>query len=112
MKTKSPDEDNPFSMQRYVDGVVARGELYLELVRIQKLMIQAHQVPRPDREIVAHLTQLFKALLSAKQLREEAVHYIGDHNGSHAQNGSPGVAHHTTPRVGVGNILQENVPRG
>lgn len=112
MKTESPQEDNPFSMQQYVDGVVARGELYLELVRIQKLMIQAHQVPRPDREIVAHLTKLFKALLLAKQLREEAIYHVCDHNCGHAQNGGSGVAHHTTPSVRVGNVLQENVPRG
>lgn len=96
-------------MQRYVDEVIARGELYIELVRIQKLMIQAHQVPRPDRDLVAHLTQIFKALLLAKQLREEAVYHVCDHNCGHPQHSSPGVAHHTTPRVGVGNILQENV---
>jgi hypothetical protein len=98
-------------MQRYVDTVVATGELYIELVRIQKLLIQAHQVPRPDREVVAHLTQIFKALLLAKQLREETVHHICNHNCGHAQDRSPGVADHTTPSVRVGNILQENVTR-
>jgi hypothetical protein len=99
------------ALQSYVNNVVARGELYIEMVRIQKLMIQAHQVPRPDREMVAHLTQLFKALLLAKQLREEAIYHVGNHNCGHAQDGSPGVAHHTASGVRIGNVLQENMPR-
>ena len=98
-------------MQRYVDTVVATGELYIELVRIQKLLIQAHQVPRPDREVVAHLTQIFKALLLAKQLREETVHHVCNHNCGHAQDRSPSITDNTTPSVRVGNVLQENVTR-
>lgn len=97
------------ALQRYVDGVVARGELYIELVRIQKLLLGAHQVPRPDRDAVSRLTQIFKALLSAKQLREEAIHNIRNHNGGGAQNSGARVADHTTPSVRVGNILQEDV---
>ena len=92
-------------MQHYVSEVVARGELYIELVRIQKLMIQAHQVPRPDRELVVRLTQIFKALLLAKQLREETVHHVCNNNCGHAQDARPSVANHTTPSVGVGNVL-------
>lgn len=99
------------AIQHYVDGVVARGELYIELVRIQKLLIGAHQVPRPDRDLVSHLTKVFHGLLLAKQLRQEAIHHIRNHDGGYPQNSGPGVADHTTPSVRVGNILQENMTR-
>lgn len=97
------------ALQHYVRGVVANGELDFEIARLQTQLIAAHQVPRPDRDLVVHLTQVFKALLSAKQLREEAIHDIRNHNRGPAQNGGARVADHTTPSVRVGNVLQEDV---
>lgn len=58
-------------MDRYVEDVLRRGELYLELERIRQLLVGMHKYPSPNREAqrsaVSHMTKIFQALLAAKQ---------------------------------------------
>lgn len=99
------------ALSRYVEGVIARGELYLELTRIQGFMIAAEQTPRRDREHVSYLTGIFRALLLAKQLREEPIQHIANHNRRNPENSGTRVADNTTPSVGVGDVLKKDVTR-
>jgi hypothetical protein len=60
-------------MDRYIEDVLRRGELYIEIERIRHLLIRIHKAPLPNRaeqrEVVVHATKLFQALLRAKEAR-------------------------------------------
>lgn len=60
-------------MDRYIEDVLRRGELYLELERVRQILIRIHKAPLPtraeQREVVVHATKLFQALLRAKEAR-------------------------------------------
>lgn len=60
-------------MDEYVNDVIRRGELYLEIERIQQLLIGMHKHPIPDREsqhkTVSRMDKIFKSLLAAKEAR-------------------------------------------
>lgn len=57
----------------YVSSVIARGELYLELERVRRLLVLAEERPslrRQDQiEHVKNLSGMFRALLAAKDMR-------------------------------------------
>ena len=59
--------------RRWVSGVIARGELYLELERVRQLLIGAEQKPRasPTEQVayVRNLSYMFKALIAARDAR-------------------------------------------
>ena len=60
-------------MDKYIDDVLRRGELYLELERIRQLLVGMHKHPIPNREaqrtVVSHTTKIFQALLRARDAR-------------------------------------------
>jgi len=60
-------------MDRYIDDVLRRGELYIEIERIRQLLVRIHKTPLPNRaeqrEVVVHATKLFQALLRAREAR-------------------------------------------
>ena len=70
--------------KKWVHGVIARGELYIELERVRQLLILAEQRKRPNRDeqlaYVKNLSYMFKALLLAKDARQEAVHKVSNIN--------------------------------
>lgn len=72
------------AMQHYVDEVVARGELYLELERIRRLLVSAEIHRFPNREDqatnVQNLTRIFRALLLAKEIRQETIQNVGENH--------------------------------
>jgi hypothetical protein len=60
-------------MDRYIEDVLRRGELYLEIERIRQLLIGMHKHPIPNREsqreTVSRMDKIFKALLIARDIR-------------------------------------------
>jgi hypothetical protein len=60
-------------MDRYIEDVLRRGELYLEIERIRQLLIGMHKHPIPNREsqreTVSRMDKIFKALLVARDAR-------------------------------------------
>jgi hypothetical protein len=69
----------------YVNSVIRRGELYLEIERIRQLLVLAEQRPVSNRaeqiEHVKYLTGMFRALLSAKDARQKVVNNVGKDDG-------------------------------
>ena len=64
-------------MERYIEDVIKRGELYLEITRVQQLLARLHASPIGNKEAqrmnVAHADKLFKALLAAKEARQSTL---------------------------------------
>jgi hypothetical protein len=60
-------------MNQYIEDVLRRGELYLEIERIRQLLVGMHKHPIPNREsqreTVSRMDKIFKALLAAKEAR-------------------------------------------
>ena len=60
-------------MDKYIEDVLRRGELYLEIERIRQLMVGMHKNPIPNREgqreLVSRMTKIFQALLRARDAR-------------------------------------------
>lgn len=58
---------------QYINSVIQRGELYLEMERVRQLLILTEQRPRENREEqrarVVHFSRMFKALLAARDAR-------------------------------------------
>ena len=98
----------------YVDSIVRRGELAYELSRIQRLLVHHESNPHPVRAdqatTVRILTGMFKALLSAKESRQEVVQNVRQNDSGNTEHCSARPAYHTRPRVGVWDILEEEVP--
>lgn len=61
----------------YIQSVLQRGELYLEIERIRNLMVGAHRYPGTDKalqqERIHKLTEIFKALLAARDARQKTM---------------------------------------
>ncbi len=95
----------------YVNSVMRRGELYIELERIRKLLILAEERPLADPQEqsknVKYLTGMFRALLLAKDARQKVVQDVRQDNSSGTQNGSTSPAHDAGAGVGIRYILQE-----
>ncbi len=77
MKTIRFDMD-PY--RAYAEKMVACGELYFEIERVRHLLMRIEKMPlanRADqRANVYAVTQMFRALLSAKEIREKAAQNI------------------------------------
>ena len=62
------------AIDAYVHDVIRRNELYLELERVRQVLVDYEQHPCQDRAEqvlrIQKLTQMFRALLLAKQLRQ------------------------------------------
>ena len=64
-------------LDRYIQDILRLNELYIETTRIQKCLVGLHKHPNPNKEIqqatVSRMTQLFQALLLAKETRQKVV---------------------------------------
>lgn len=98
----------------YIEQVLDEYRLDDEILRIQHLLLGLTKYPHPDKAVQARkvhlMTEIFKALLSAKESREKCVQQIREDNRRSAENGSASPAHNTPRRVGVWNILKKKVP--
>lgn len=54
-------------MEAYLQDIVARGELYLEIERVRQLLVRLNQQPKENREDIFHAERIFKALLRVKE---------------------------------------------
>jgi hypothetical protein len=101
------------SYRYYVQAVVLRGELYIELERIRRLLVHHESNPHPNRadhtKNIQTLTGMFRALLSAKETRQEVVQNVRQDNRRNTENRSASPTHDARPRVCVGDVLEEKV---
>lgn len=97
----------------YVERVLDEHRLDEEILRIQNLLLGLHKLPHPDKEVqtrkVQLTTQIFKALLSAKEAREKCIQQIREDNSRSPQDCSAGPTDNTPGRVGVWHILKKKV---
>lgn len=98
----------------YIERVLDEHRLDDEILRIQNLLLGLTKHPHPDKTVQARkvqlMTQIFKALLSAKEAREKCIQQIRQDNSGGTENGSPSPADNTPRRVGVWNVLKQKVP--
>ena len=101
-----------FDIYMYLQDVRRKDILHQELERIQNILKGAEQVPLPDkaaqRDNIARITQIFKALL-AEKARQEVVKEVRQDNTSNTEYGSTRPAHDPTRRVGIWNVLKEKI---
>ncbi len=99
----------------YAHSILVRGELEFELERIRNCLVTAEGSSYPTREdrrlTIQTLSNMFKALLLAKEIQKEAIQHIRENHSGSPQNGSPRPADNTLPGVGVGNVLEKEVAR-
>lgn len=73
------------AVNAYVADVLRRNELYLEVERVRQVLIDYTKRPCEDAEEqmtrVQKVSQLFRALLLAKQSRQEVLQNVGNNNG-------------------------------
>lgn len=101
-------------IQMYIERVLDEHRLDDEILRIQHLMQGAVKQPLSDKahqlRRVALLTEVFKALLSAKEAREKAIQQVREDHRRSAENCSASPADNASGRVGVWNVLKQKVP--
>ena len=94
----------------YVNSVIRRGELYLEIERIRKLLILAEERPLADHkkqtEHIKYLTKMFRALLLAKDARQKVVQNVGEDNSGSTQNSSTSPTDDSGAGICVRYVLQ------
>jgi hypothetical protein len=97
----------------YIEQVMDEYRLEDEIRRIQNLLLGLTKYPHPDKAIQARkvqlMTQIFKALLSAKESREKCIQQVREDNRRRAENGSPSPADNAPGGVGVWNVLKQKV---
>jgi hypothetical protein len=97
----------------YIERVMDEYRLEDEILRIQNLLLGLTKYPHPDKAIQARkvqlMTQIFKALLSAKESREKCIQQIREDYRRSTENRSPSPADNTPRGVGVWNILKQKV---
>ena len=88
------------NLAAYIDCVLEEGNLDDEILHIRRLLVGLTKHPHPDKGIQAnkvhHMTEIFKALLSAKEAREKGVQQVRQDNRGGAENGSPRPTHDPT----------------
>lgn len=64
-------------MDTYIEDILRRGELYLEIERIRQILVGMHKYPIPSRErqreLVSQTTKIFQALLRARDARRNTI---------------------------------------
>lgn len=97
----------------YVEQVLDEYRLDDEILHLQHILLGLTKQPHPDRatqaDRVRFATQVFRALLSAKESREKCIQQIREDNRRCAENRSPSPAHNTPRRVGVWHVLKQKV---
>lgn len=58
-------------MDQYIADIILRGELYLEIERVRQLLVRLNVTPKENREDIHHAERIFKALLRAKEARNQ-----------------------------------------
>ncbi len=98
----------------YIERVLDEHRLEDEILRIQNTLLGLTKWPHPDKAVQArkvHLvTEIFRALLSAKEAREKCIQQIREDHRRSAENGSARPADNASGRVGVWNVLKQKVP--
>jgi len=97
----------------YIERVLDEHRLDDEILRIQHLMVGLTKQPCPDKAVqtrkVQLMTQIFRALLSAKEAREKCIQQIREDYRRSPENGSASPADNSSGRVGVWNVLKQKV---
>lgn len=97
----------------YVEQILDEHRLDDELLRIQHLLLGLTKHPHPDTTVQARkvhlMTQIFRALLSAKEAREKCIQQIRENHRRSAENCSARPADNTPRRVGVWNVLKQKI---
>jgi hypothetical protein len=97
----------------YIERVLDEHRLDDEILRIQNALLGLTKQPHPDKAVQArkvHLvTEIFRALLSAKEAREKAIQEVRENDGGRPENGSASPADNTPRRIGVWNVLKQKV---
>ena len=97
----------------YIERVMDEYRVEDEILRIQNLLLGLTKYPHPDKAIQARkvqlMTEIFKALLSAKEAREKCIQQIREDNRRRAEDRSPSPTHNTSGGVGVWNVLKQKV---
>jgi hypothetical protein len=100
-------------VEAYLERVLDEHRLEDEILRIQNVLLGLTKNPYPDKAIQARkvqlVTQIFKALLSAKEAREKCIQQIREDNRRRAENCSPSPADNTPRRVGVWHVLKQKI---
>lgn len=98
----------------YVEQVLDEHRLDDELIRIEHLLLGLTKQPHPDKAIQARkiqlMTQIFKALLSAKEARQKCIQQIREDNRRCAENRCASPTYNAPRGVGVWNVLKQKVP--
>jgi hypothetical protein len=98
----------------YIERVLDEHRLGDEILRIQNVRLGLTKYPHPDKAVqtrkVQVVTEIFKALLSAKEAREKAIQEVRENYGGGSENGSASPADNTPRRIGVWNVLKQKVP--
>lgn len=98
----------------YIERVLDEHRLDDEILRIQNVLLGLTKHPHPDKAVhvrkVQVVTEIFKALLSAKEAREKAIQEVREDDRRRAENGSASPADNASGRVGVWNVLKQKVP--
>lgn len=101
------------NLQAYVECVLEEGNLDDEILHIRRLLVGLAKYPHPDKGIQAskvhQMTDIFKALLLAKEAREKCVQQVRQDNRSNPENGSPSPANNSSGGIGVWNVLKQKV---
>lgn len=97
----------------YVERVLDEHRLEDEILRIQNTMVGLTRHPHPDKAIQARkvqgLTQIFKALLSAKESREKCIQQIREDYRRSTQDCSASPTDNAPRRVGVWHVLKQKI---
>lgn len=103
-----------FEVHMYLQRVRRERALQSELDRVQRTLKEAEQFPLPNKQAhqdnLARITQIFRALL-AEKARQKIVQEVRDDNTGGTEYSSTRPAHDPTRRVGVWNILKQQVAR-
>lgn len=97
----------------YIERILDEHRLDDEILRIQNTLVGLTKWPHPDKVVqvrkVQVVTEIFKALLSAKEAREKRIQQIREDYRRSAENGCASPADNTSRRVGVWNVLKQKV---
>jgi hypothetical protein len=95
----------------YIERVLDEHRLDDEILRIQNVLLGLTKQPHPDKAVqvrkVQVVTEIFKALLSAKEAREKAIQEVREDHRRSAENGSTCPTNNAPRRIGVWNVLKQ-----
>ena len=64
----------------YAQDILVSGDIDFEIERVRQMLIRTEKLPlanRKDQTInVQGITRMFRALLSAKEIRDKAIQYV------------------------------------